>query len=112
MIGIIFKCTIAFVLSFIVLSFQVNHKSVFAHLSEVLGPLGSDVQHSLQKSFKRGVSKSSDLSKEFFDNSEPKFTDQIKSQRSSMNLSEEDIILEKLEQEDIKELDKVINDNK
>ena len=112
MIGMIVKFSIAFIFSFILLSFQVNLKTIFNHLTEILGPVGVDVQESLKKSMKRGLNKSGDMSKEFFDNANPKFVDEINSQRSSLNQKDEEIILEKLEREDIKELDKVIYDNK
>ena len=61
MIGIIFKSSLAFIVSFLLLSFHINNKSVFAHLTEVVGPVGKDVQKSLTKSVKRSMSQSSDI---------------------------------------------------
>ncbi|MBD64018.1 MAG: hypothetical protein CME62_02345 [Halobacteriovoraceae bacterium] len=111
MIGIIFKSSLAFIVSFLLLSFHINNKSVFAHLTEVVGPVGKDVQKSLTKSVKRSMSQSSDIGREFFDNAEPKYMDHVKSKRSSTNANNGEMILEKLEQEDINELDKIINNN-
>ncbi len=43
MISMIIKSVIAFTISFVVLSFQVNRKPIFYHLSEIMGPLGTDI---------------------------------------------------------------------
>ena len=69
MISLLFKFSVAFILSFIILSFKFDHKPLFVHLTNLTGPLGSDVQKSLNKSVKRGLSKTQDFGKNLIKNS-------------------------------------------
>lgn len=113
MISLLFKCTVAFVLSFVVLSFQVNNKPIFNHLVDITGPIGSEVQSSIHKSVKRSYQKSKEIGTELFSNSDPRYTDEIKSRRSSTKFKKNHgMVLEELNQSDVKNLDKVIRDNK
>ncbi len=85
MIKLIFKCSIAFIVSFIVLSMPISDKPVFYHLSELTGPLGGDIQKSFSKSLKRSVSKTKKMSSKLFSNSNPpKVKDRVKSRQSSI----------------------------
>lgn len=114
MISFFFKSTLAFVVSFLVLSFQINHKPLFHHISEITGPIGSEVQSSLKKSVKRSYQKSKEIGTELFSNSDPRYTDEIKSRRSSTKFrnNKKEMVLEDLHQNDVKNLDKVIRENK
>ena len=85
-----------FVISFVILSFQVNQKTLFFHLTEFAGPLGKDVQRSLGKSVKRSLEKSKKIGTGFFENANPKIlNDQIKSKQSSLS-NKKEIILEEI----------------
>ena len=49
MIGFLFKFTISFAVSFVLLSFEFNEKPMFYHLSSYFGPIGTDIQDTLNK---------------------------------------------------------------
>lgn len=111
MIGILFKCGIAFVVSFLILSFQVNQKTIFYHMTEFTGPLGEEVQKSLGKSVKRSFHKSKKLGEGFFKNADPKILgDTIRSSQSSLSNSK-GIILEEIKKDETRKLDELINKN-
>lgn len=109
MISLFFKITVGLALSFIIFSFQINKKPIFYHISEMTGPIGTDVQNSLKKSVKKSYEKSKEIGEEFFSNATPKYTDKIKSKRSSLGTKNDS--LEKLNRDEIRELDRVINKN-
>jgi hypothetical protein len=79
MIGIIFKSTIAFVLSFIVLSIPISNKPLFKHISDFTGPLGGDIKKSFSKSVDNTVKKTKQMSNNLFSGS-----DSVKSKQSSI----------------------------
>lgn len=110
MFGFIFKFSLAFMVSFLILSFHLNNKPIFYHLSEITGPLGTEVQSSFGKSMKRGIDKSKKLGKEFLNNANPKYLDEINSQQSSLNSHDsEEMILEDIKKDEAKKLDELIN---
>ena len=112
MFGLI-KFAIGFVICFVILSFEVNNKTLFSHISEIAGPIGKEVQDSLKKSVKRSYNKTKDIGEEFFHNADPKYFDEIKSKRSSMSSKKsKDHILEEIHYEDAKKLDNIIDSNK
>ncbi len=115
MIGFLFKSSIAFIVSFIILSFKVNNKPVFYYISDLTGPVGVEVQNSLTKSMKRSINKSKDLGKNLFKNADPKIiNDQITSGQSSQNSSKKGmnhLILEDIRRDEVEKLDKLINKN-
>jgi len=112
MISFLFKFSLTFVFCFVIMSFQVNNKTIFSHLSEITGPIGSDVQSSLQKSVKRSYKKSKEIGEEFFSNSDPKYIDSINSKRSSTKVKNgHGMVLEQIQQDDMQELDEVIKKN-
>ena len=100
MISFIFKFSLTFVFCFVALSFQINNKPIFYHLSKITGPLGSEVQSSIQKSVKRSYSKSKEIGEEFFSNADPKYSDAINSKRSSTKVKRKNhgMVLEELHQ--------------
>ena len=75
MIGIIFKSTIAFSISYIFLSFQVNDSYVFDHLNRITGPVGTNIQMVLANSFSHTWSQTKDYGKQVFNNSSPQGLD-------------------------------------
>lgn len=79
MISIIFKSTVAFVLSFIVLSIPISKKPLFQHLSSFTGPLGSDIKKSFSRSVDSTVQKTKRISSNLFSTS-----DSVKSKQSSI----------------------------
>ena len=113
MISLIFKLSIAFIFSFVVLSFKFDQKALFYHITEITGPLGTDVQESFGKSVKRSLSKTQELGKNLIQNADPKYMeDAINSQRSSLSSSrEKELILEEIRKEEAKKLDEIINQN-
>lgn len=110
MISFFFKFTLAFVLSFVILSFKIENKPLFYHVTEFAGPLGTEVQHSLGKSVKRSLHKTKQMGKGFFNNASPKYiNDTIKSQQSSLNSkSDNELILEDIRRDEVKKLDQLI----
>lgn len=105
MIKMFFKFTLSFVISFIVLSFNISEKPIFDHLSDLTGPIGSDIQNSITKSFKHTYSKS----KKLFTNSVPNFSDSVKSEKSAIKKKTNDF--EDLKKDEIKKLDELIRNN-
>lgn len=112
MISMVLKGTTAFVLSFILLSFQINQKPIFIYMTELLGPLGTEIQASFSKSVKRSLKKSSKIGKDLFENADPKYIDSITSERSSGKvLNKDEIILEEIRRDEKKKLDELIHNN-
>ena len=113
MISFLFKFTLAFTVSFFILSFKVDHKPLFLHISEFTGPIGTEVQHSFGKSMKRSLKKTREIGKGFFKNADPKvFNDHINSQQSSLNSKrDKELILEDIRQDEARKLDELINKN-
>jgi hypothetical protein len=113
MIAMIFKFTLAFGFSFIILSFNVNQKPIFYHLSQVTGPLGQDVQESFGRSVKRSITKSKIISKGLFNNASPKYyDDQINSSQSSLHGKiDNEMILEEIKRDEARKLDDLIKKN-
>ena len=105
MIKMFFKFTLSFAISFIVLSFNISEKPIFDHLSELTGPIGSDIQNSITKSFEHTYSKS----KKLFTNSVPNFSDKVKSKKSGLKKKSDE--LEELKKDEIKKLDELIRKN-
>jgi hypothetical protein len=110
MISLIFKFSIAFIFSFVILSFKLNDRPLFYHLTEFTGPLGTDVQKSLGKSVKRSLSKTQELGKNLIRNADPKYIeDAINSQRSSVGKNKtNDMILEDIRRDEVRKLDELI----
>lgn len=115
MIGIFFKFSIAFVLSYFILSMNFSNKPLFYHLTKLTGPVGEDIQQTIGKSVKRSFRKSKELGKQFFNSSEPKYLgDAIKSKQSairkkSYRVKNSHLIQEELRRDEKIQLDKVIN---
>lgn len=105
MFKLIFKCLFGFIICFIILSFKINEKPLFNHMSELTGPLGEDVQKSLTKSAKHTL----DKSKIIFTNAHPKLKDEVKNKKSS--LKKQAKTLEDLKLEEMRKLDELIRDN-
>tara|TARA_Y100000385_G_C12993829_1_gene594057 strand:+ start:52 stop:405 length:354 start_codon:yes stop_codon:yes gene_type:complete len=117
MIGMIFKFSIAFVLSYFILSMNFSNRPLFYHLSKLTGPVGEDIQQTIGKSVKRSFRKSKELGKQFLNSSEPKYLgDAIKSKQSAVRkkrykASNSHLIQEELRREEKLQLDKVIDKN-
>ncbi|MBC77440.1 MAG: hypothetical protein CME64_15660 [Halobacteriovoraceae bacterium] len=71
MIGIIFKSTIAFSVSYILLSFQINDAYIFDHLNRITGPVGTNIQMVLSDSASHTWDKTKTYGKQVFNNSRP-----------------------------------------
>jgi hypothetical protein len=113
MIAMVFKFTLAFGFSFLILSFNINQKPIFYHITEITGPLGQEVQGSFGRSIERGVNKSKDIGKNLFENSTPRYYDDaIQSSQSSLNESYgNEMILEDIRRDEAKKLDELIKKN-
>lgn len=109
MISLFLKSSVAFLISFLVLSFKFQNRPLFYHLSEITGPVGEEVQRSLGKSVERSISKS----KGIFNNAEPKYLDDtINSQQSSLNAkNSKELILEEIKRDEARKLDELIKNN-
>ncbi|MCO4755710.1 MAG: hypothetical protein KC478_14615 [Bacteriovoracaceae bacterium] len=71
MLGIVLKSSIAFSVSYIVLSFQVNNTYIFDHLNNITGPVGENIQMVLSKSFSQTWNTTKTYGKQMFTSSEP-----------------------------------------
>lgn len=112
MISFVFKFTLAFIVSFVILSFKVDKKAIFYHVSEFTGPLGSEVQSSLGKSMKRSINKSKEIGTNFFKNADPIYdNDSINSSRSATRNNDSDLILEDIKRDEARKLDELIQKN-
>ena len=113
MIAILFKFTVAFGFSFIILSFNISNKPIFYHISQITGPLGQEVQESFGRSVKRSIKKSKHIGKDFFNNADPVYYDDvINSAQSSLNSRKDgEMILEDIKKDEAKKLDDLIKKN-
>lgn len=118
MISMIFKFTIAFTLSYFLLSVNISGKPLFYQLSKFTGPVGDDIQKSISKSIKSSIRKSKELGEQFINSSVPKYVDDsIKSKQSSVKKSKQlrskntHLIREELRRDEKIELDKLIDKN-
>jgi hypothetical protein len=118
MISLIFKFSIAFVLSYFILSMNVSNRPLFYHLSKLTGPVGQDLQRSIGKSVDRSLRKTKELGTQFFKSSEPRFfDDKINSKQSSvkkrrsLKARNTHLIQEELRRDEKIQLDKVIESN-
>lgn len=119
MLSMTIKFSIAFILSFIILSVPFSKRPLFYHLSKLTGPIGGDIKQSISKSVKRSVDKSQELGSQLFSNSEPPkiFDDRIKSKQSSIlkkrrnRIKNTHLIQEELHHNEKKDLDMLIDKN-
>lgn len=117
MFGLIFKFSIAFVLSYFILSMNIANKPVFYHLSKLTGPVGQGIQQTIGKSVKRSFIKSKELGKQLFSSSEPKvFGDAVKSKQSAVRKKvykarNSHLIKEELRRDEKIQLDRLIDKN-
>lgn len=117
MIGMIFKFSIAFVLSYFILSTNISNKPLFYHLTQLTGPVGDDIHNTIGKSVKRSYKKSKELGKQLFNSSEPKyFGDKIKSKQSAVRKKKfkaknSHLIQEELRRDEKMQLDRLIDKN-
>jgi len=117
MFSLVIKFSIAFVVSFVILSIPFSSKPLFYHLTKVTGPIGGDIKKSISKSVNRSMTKSKELGTQLFTNSEPPkvFDDRIKSKQSSIlkkrrqRLKENSHAHEELRHSDVEALDKIIS---
>ncbi len=82
-------------------------------MTELTGPLGSEVQNSLGKSVKRSLNKSKRIGEDLFKNANPKYVnDSINSQQSSLNGKKvKELILEDIRRDEAHKLDELIQKN-
>lgn len=119
MIGLVFKFSIAFVISYILLSVPFSNRPLFYHLTKITGPIGGDIQKSISKSVKRSVSKTKDLGTQLFESSTPPevFDDRVKRKQSAILRQRRERIKqaaktqEEIHHADKAELDKLIDSN-
>lgn len=114
MISLIFKFTIAFSLSYLILSFNIGNKPIFYHLNGFTGPVGENIQNSLGKSVTTSLKKSKELGKQLFESSSPRVIDSIKSKQSSIKksrYSNSHLTQEDIDYEEKVNLDKLIEKN-
>ena len=113
----IFKFSIAFVLSYFILSMNFSNKPLFYHLSKFTGPVGEDIQNTIGKSVNRSYKKTKELGKQLFNSSEPRiFDDAVKSKQSAIrktqyNANNSHLIKEELRRDEKIQLDKLIDKN-
>jgi hypothetical protein len=113
MFGIIFKSSIAFVISFIVLSMPISNRPLFYHLSDLTGPLGGEIKKSFSKSIDRSLEKSKEIGSELFTSSNVQ--DRVKSKQSAIlsrrreRIKKSGITSEELRHVEKKALDNLIN---
>lgn len=66
------KSILAFCFSFFILTAQYQDRYLFDYLTEIVGPIGANVQTSVANSAQEGISQVKDYTKKLFINSEPK----------------------------------------
>lgn len=113
MISLFFKFTMAFVISFILLSFNIKDQPIFYHITQFTGPLGNEVQNYFGKSVTRSFNKTKEMGRNLFENSRPTYLeDTIGKQQSSLHLtSGKELILEDIRKDEVKKLDELIKKN-
>lgn len=115
----IFKFSIAFVLSYVLLSIPVSNRPLFYHLTKITGPIGGDIHKSISKSVKRSVSKTKDLGTQLFESSAPPkvFDDRVKRKQSAIlrkrraRINKANRIQEELHHSEKVQLDQLIDKN-
>ncbi len=80
------KFSIYFAVSFIILSFPVNNKTIFGHLNGYSRPYTDKIFNTITINAENLFNKGSDASKKLFTNTKPKNTkiDKVKMKRSSI----------------------------
>ena len=119
MISFVLKFSIAFVVSYILLSVPFSNRPLFYHLTKITGPIGGDIQKSISKSVKRSVSKTKDLGTQLFESSTPPkvFDDRVKRKQSSIlrnrraRIKNSNKIQEELHHSEKRKLDQLIDTN-
>jgi hypothetical protein len=117
MISFVLKFSIAFVLSYVLLSVPFGNRPLFYHLTKITGPIGGDIHKSISKSVKRSVSKTKDLGTQLFEGSTPPkiFDDRVKRKQSAIlrkrreRIKKSNHIQEDLRHSEKASLDKLIN---
>jgi hypothetical protein len=122
MISLFFKFSIAFALSYFILTIPLNGRALFYHLSKMTGPVGSTVSKSIKSNFSRSINKTRDLGKQLFINSNPpkdpiikdkikRKQAAIKKRRLHIRKQKDRMLQENMTNQEIKELDQVIEQN-
>jgi len=95
------------------MSFQINKRPIFSHLTDLTGPLGVEVQKSLGKSMQRSINRSKSMSESLFHNADPKYVDDVISSEQSSTLAKRngELILEDIKREETRKLDELIQKN-
>tara|TARA_B100001971_G_scaffold213155_1_gene245438 strand:+ start:17993 stop:18364 length:372 start_codon:yes stop_codon:yes gene_type:complete len=123
MIGTVLKYSVTIGLSYIVLSFQYNDKYLFDYLTDLTGPLGKNIQHSLTEAFDSSWNKTKSYSKQLFTNSAPFMEEKYQETKKyvkkdivpkvrAKKAKVEQAFLDDLKQEEMNHLDKIIDTEK
>jgi hypothetical protein len=114
MITMIFKFSLAFILSYLILSVDISGKTIFEYLHSQIAPISRNIHNYVGGELKTSLQKSVDLGRKFFTSSAPPSVDvkpvNIK-HRIKKSPTHSHLIQEELRKEDIEALDKIIEKN-
>ena len=123
MIKTFLKYSLTIGLSYIVLSFKYNDKYLFDYLTNLTGPLGQNIQRSLEEAFDTSWDKTKSYSKQLFTNSAPIIKEKYQSTRNHIHKEIaptikkkkqkiEQNFLDDLKEEEMNHLDSIIDSDK
>lgn len=125
MISMMFKFTISFVISYIILTMPFGGRSLFYHINKVTGPIGTDVSKSIKSNISNSFKKTQKIGKQLFINSnppnDPEVHDQIKRKQAAIvkkrksfldALKQESNVQEELTHKEVQQLDNLIETSK
>ena len=108
------RFTIAFSLTFIILSIPWNKKTLFYHLSSVTAPMTNMVFNSITDNAKNTINKTKDISKDLFTKSKTTHTDRVQKTNSAIRKENKyykpyaEQVREEISHEDREQLNKII----
>lgn len=120
MIWTAIKSTFAFTLSFLILSINVNNKTLFSHIYHFTGPLGQEIKDTLSNGFSRTFNKTKKYSQDLFLSSEPKGSAKdlqnkraqiLKNKILKEKRNRDMYVQEEIRHEDTQKLNKLIQEN-
>ena len=114
MITLIFKFSLAFILSYLILSVDISGKTIFEYLHSQIAPISRNIHNYVRGEFKTSLQKSVNLGRKIFTSSAPPsvniYPTNIR-QRDKKSPTHRHLIQEEIRKEDVEALDKIIEKN-
>lgn len=102
-------CLIFFFLIFLCIT--IDDKPIFTYIYNSISPVTTSCQELVEGFFNRSIAGTKSYSRKIFDNSVPKIKDSVKSKLSSQLKNQDNVIEEKITEEDRSELDALIKNH-